>query len=316
MTVPDRAGLTRRRFNERVLTALLTLAAPVAGVSCASAGASPAPTAASGGSRVPVVAAENFYGDLATQIGGDRVEVVSLLSDPNTDPHAYESNAEAARAVANARLVIKNGLGYDAFVDKLLAASPRPNRVVIDVGTLTGHQEGDNPHIWYDPKTMPRVADQLAATLTQLAPNGKASFAARLQAFAIAEKPVDERIGTIRAKYQGASVLATEPGFTYLAEALGLTIVDRDGAFQRAVEAGNDPPASAVARFRNLLTTRAVRVLIYNRQAITPITTQMEDLARQNGIPVVAVTETEPPDKTYQQWLLDELATLHQALGG
>jgi zinc/manganese transport system substrate-binding protein len=263
---------------------------------------------------IRIVAAENFYGDLATQIGGDRVSVVSILSDPNADPHEYESNADDAKNIANAQIVIKNDVGYDAFMDKLMSASPRPSRIVIDVGQIAGRKDGDNPHIWYDPTTMPKVARTLAMTLGQLDPSGKGYYDERLQTFMTSEKAVDDTIASIRARDHGDKVLPTEPVFDYMAEALGLTIVDQGGAFQRAVEDGNDPPASAVATFRGELASHAIKALIYNSQAVTPITTQMQDDAKQNHVPVVPVSETEPTGKTYQQWMLGELTTLQQAL--
>ena len=265
---------------------------------------------------IQIVAAENFYGDLATQIGGDRVTVVSILKDPSVDPHEYESNVDDAKAVANARIVIKNGAGYDAFVDKLLSASPRPQRVVIDVSQLTGHQSGDNPHFWYEPTTMPKVAQKLLDLLTQLDPADKDYFSQRLQTFNTSEKAVDDRIAALKGRYAGTKVLPTEPVFDYMAEALGLSIVDREGAFQRAVEEGNDPPASAVAEFRRQIASHTIKAVIYNSQAVTPITTQMQDYAKQNGVPVIPVSETEPTGKTYQQWMLDQLTGLQKALGG
>lgn len=279
------------------------------------AAVSPTTPGATSTGLVRVVAAENFYGDLATQIGGDRVHVVAILSDPNADPHEYESNAADAKAIANAQIVIKNGLGYDAFIDHLMSASPRPNRVVLDAGEITGHRQGDNPHVWYDPKTMPEVARRLADALAQIDPAHRDYFAARLQAFDSKEKAVDDKISAMRSKYQGTRVLMTEPVFDYMATALGLAIVDQQGAFQRAVEEGNDPAAAAVAQFRNELASHVVRVLIYNDQTVTPITTQMQDVAKQNGVPVVPVSETEPAGKTYQEWMLSELSTLQQALG-
>lgn len=296
-----------------VLVAAVLLSSISFGIACSSPVSAPG---ASADQRVRIVAAENFYGDVATQIGGDRVSVVSILSDPSTDPHAYESNSGDARAVANAQLVVKNGLGYDAFLDKLLSASPRPNRIVVDVGGLTGYKDGDNPHMWYDPAAMPMVAERLTDALSQLDPAGKEYYAGRLQNFNSAFKHLNDQVVAIREKYRGANILATEPIFDYMAAALGLNQVGKGGAFQKAVEQGNDPPASAVAEVRQQLASRQIRVLIYNSQAITPITTQLQDFARQNGVAVVAISETQPAGTTYQQWILEELKALQQALGG
>jgi len=293
-------------------------------VACAGSPASPTPpadatgqavsTATTRSAPISIVAAENFYGDVATQIGGNRVTVVSILKDPNVDPHEYESNVDDAKAIGSAQIVIKNGLGYDAFIDKLLAASPRPNRIVIDVGQLTGHQEGDNPHVWYQLATMPKVAQKLSQTLSQLDPADAAYFNGRLQSFDASEKAVADQVAAMKAKERGMKVLPTEPVFNYMAEEIGLDVVDKEGDFQRAVENGNDPPALAVATFRQQITSHAIKALIYNSQAVTPMTSQMQDLARQNHVPVVAVSETEPEGVTYQQWMLSQLRVLQQAL--
>ena len=274
-----------------------------------------AATAGSRSSVINVVAAENFYGDLAGQIGGSRVNVTSILVDPSVDPHLYESNVDNAKAVAVARLVIKNGAGYDAFVDRLLAASPRPGRLVIDVAQLTGAAEGANPHLWYKADIMPQVAQAVADRLGQLDPTAKSEVDAGLQKFNASLKPLQDRIAAIKAKSSGAKVLPTEPVFDYMAGALGLDVVDREGALQKAVEEGNDPPAEAIARFRQQLASGAIKALIYNSQAVTPLTRQMQSTARQHNVPTVGVSETEPPGKTYQQWMLDQLDSLEQALG-
>ena len=313
------------QFITRVALAGLALAIvlPIC-VACASNPVSPTPSVDAAGQAVSmsttksgpisIVAAENFYGDIATQIGGNRVTVVSILKDPNVDPHEYESSVDDAKAIGNAQIVIKNGVGYDAFIDKLLAASPRPNRIVIDVSQLTGHKDGDNPHLWYDPSTMPKVAQELTQTLSRLDPADSAYFAGRLQSFNASEKTVDDQVAAMKTRYHGVKVLPTEPVFNYMAEALGLDVVDKEGDFQRAVEAGNDPPAQAVAAFRQQITSHTIKALIYNSQAVTPMTTQMQDLARQSHVPIVAVSETEPAGVTYQQWMLNQLKTLQQAL--
>jgi zinc/manganese transport system substrate-binding protein len=298
-----------------VLVVILTLAACSGAPSAAShpSGGSPV-SSTPAPSSLAIVAGENFYGDLATQLGGSHVRVTSILSDPSVDPHLYESNVDNAKAVGAASLVIKNGMGYDAFMDKLLAASPRPARIVIDVGQAMGAQDGANPHLWYKPDTMPRLAQVLTDRLSQLDPANSADFNAGLQRFNTSLKPLQDRIATMKAKDAGLKVLPTEPVFDYTADALGLEVVDKEGAFQRAVEEGNDPPADAVGKFRQQLASHAIKALIYNSQAVTPITSQMQNTAKQNNVPVVGVTETEPPGKNYQQWMLDQLDQLQRAL--
>jgi zinc/manganese transport system substrate-binding protein len=270
-----------------------------------------------GSPALRVLGVENFYADVAAQIGGAKVHVDSILSDPSVDPHVYESSVEDAKLVAQADVVIENGAGYDAFVDRLLAASPRADRIVINVAQLTGHHQGDNPHLWYDSlNTMPPLARALARALSQKDPADQPAFASGAQAFVDALEPIRQLDATISQKYAGAPALATEPLWNYAAAAAGLSVLDADGPFQKATEDGNDPPASAVVRFRGQLTSRAARLLVVNSQAVTPMAQQMQALARQNGVPVVAMSETEPPNTTYQQWMAGQLQAVLQALGG
>src|SRR5438309_156882 len=282
---------------------LMALGAPVA------SGAAAAP------SRVAVVAAENFYGDLVGQIGGDHVAVTSIIVDPSVDPHEYEVSAKDGAAVANARLVIQNGLGYDSFMARLTKASPRRDRKLIVVGSLMGRKDGDNPHVWYDPATMPRLAQVVADTLVGLDPANAASYRSWLGAFTASMKRLNDEVARLRARYAGTPVGATEPVFGYMSDALGLRVLT-PRAFQKAVEEGEEPPAAAVVQMEDQLRTHRVRVLLYNLQTVTPITTKVRQRAKHLGIPVVGVTETEPPGKTYQQWMLGQLAQLDAASGG
>ncbi len=280
-----------------------------------SADATGAPPASTAAARIAVVGAENFYGDLLTQICGSRCAVISILSDPNADPHAYESSAQDAAAVARARLVIENGEGYDTFMDHLLAASPNPQRQVINVQTLTGAQDGANPHLWYDPATMPKVATAAAAALDKIDPAHAADYQANAQKFTDSLQAVDAEMATIQSTYPNAPVAYTEPVFGYMGKALGLKVLTPE-TFQHAIEDGNDPSAADLAREQDLLNKHQVKVLIYNLQTVTPVTTNIQNLAKRDGIPIVGVSETEPPNHTYQQWMLGGLQALQAALAG
>jgi zinc/manganese transport system substrate-binding protein len=275
-------------------------------------GASP-PMVRTASAFLPVVAAENFYGDLLAQIGGDRVHVTSILSNPNADPHAYESSVRDATAIAQARLVVLNGLGYDSWMQKLLAASPRRERQVVNVGAGLLHlREGDNPHVWYKPQTFPLLARVIAADLGKADPAGKGYYATRLVRFTHSLLPLQTEFAALRRRYAGTYVLATERVFGYAAAAIGLHIPNP--ALQHAIEDGNDPSPQAVAEFEGDLTHRRARLLLYNTQAVSSITAHMRDLALKNHIPVVGVSETEPPGQDYQQWQLAQLHALDHAL--
>ncbi len=264
--------------------------------------------------RIGVVAAENFYADIVGQVAGDRVRLTSILSDPNVDPHEYETNARDAAAVANARLVIQNGLGYDTFIDRLIAASPSPQRTLIVVASLTGHKRGDNPHLWYEPATMPKLARWVAEFLAGIDPGDAGSYRDRHRAFQASLQPLTEKIATLKTRHTGAPVAVTEPVFNYMARATGLNVLT-PMAFQKAIEEGQDPPASAVAQMEDHLRKHQVKVLLYNTQTASPLTTRIRQLAKQSGVPVVGVSETLPPRRTFQQWMLGQLDELDAALG-
>ena len=261
---------------------------------------------------IPVVAAENFYGDIVEQVGGAQVRVTSILSNPDQDPHLFEASASTARRIADARLVVYNGAGYDRWAGRLLSGSAAPARRVIEVAALVHVHAGDNPHIWYDPATMRALARRVAAVLSELDPGHSAQYAQRLAAFENSMQPVMEKISQLRARYAGTPVTATEPVFGYMTDALGLKM--RNTAFQISVMNGTEPGASKIAAFEKDLRTRAVRVLIYNSQTAGALSRRMREIAMQAGVPVVGVTETEPPGTRYQEWMLSQLNALDRAL--
>jgi len=264
---------------------------------------------------VHVVAAENFWGSLAEQVGGAHVEVTSIVSDPNADPHEYETDAATARAVANADYVIENGAGYDEWMQKLLDAAPNPKRTVLNVASLVQKKEGDNPHLWYDPDYVKSAVKQMESDLTDIDPADAASYEANYEATLSSLAGYQDCIAAIRSALPGARVAATEDIFVYLADAAGLDLVSPP-AFMQAVAEGNDPPASSVVDFENQLKSGGVRALVYNEQTVTPITEHMKAMAAEYGIPVVGITETvEPPDASFETWMDAEVASLANALG-
>ena len=266
------------------------------------------------GPAIAALGTENFYADLLEQVGGARVKASSLLNDPNADPHEFEAGPRAAQAVADSRLVIVNGVGFDDFMDKLLAASPRPDRVVIDVQALLGRRDDVNAHLWYDPATMPKVADAAAAALMRLDPENGAYFAAQEDRYLASLKPIGDKVAALKARYAGVPVAFTEPVAGYLTEAIGLKVLTPP-AFQEAIAAGTDPAPADVAAERDLLTGKTVKVLLYNSQVATPLTKDIRELAERSGVPVVGFAETIPPAfTTFQEWQLAQLDELEKAL--
>jgi len=261
-----------------------------------------------------LVAAENFYGGVAQQIGGPEVEVVSVLSNPDQDPHLFETSPAVLRQLQAAQIVVYNGADYDPWMPKLLAATPRPDRTAIIAADLVGKKPGDNPHLWYDPATMPAVARAIAAALMTADPAHAADYETRLATFLSSLKPIDDKIEAVRKKYAGAAVTASEPVFGYMATALGLAM--RNKKFQLAIMNDTEPAARDVAAFERDLKEHKVRVMFFNKQASDKIVQHLVALARDNKVPVVGVTELVPPGMTFQQWMLSELNDTEKALAG
>lgn len=261
---------------------------------------------------ISIVAAENFYADVAAQVAGANASVQSILSSPAQDPHLFEVTPSAARAITGARIVIYNGIDYDPWMSKLLAAAAVPGQQRIEVAALLGRRAGDNPHLWYNPKTMPLLAQALAGALIGLDPSQRSGYEQRLARFDESMQPIQERIAALRARFAGTAVAATEPVLNELLESLGLVVKER--AFQTAVMNNTEPSASQLAQFETDLTRRQVQLLIYNKQSGGPLSEHMQALALASHIPVLGVTETEPAGPHYQQWLLSVLTAIEQAL--
>ncbi|WP_186041278.1 metal ABC transporter solute-binding protein [Burkholderia gladioli] len=263
--------------------------------------------------KLQVVAAENFYGDVIKQIGGANVSVTSILSNPDQDPHLFEASPKTARALQHANLVVYNGADYDPWMGKLLAASKNATRKTIVVADLVGKKPGDNPHLWYDPATMPAAALAISAALGAADPSHKADYDANLAGFLASLKPIDAKVAALRAQYKGVPVTATEPVFGYMSDAIGLEM--RNLRFQLATMNDTEASATDIAAFENDLRKRQVKVLIYNSQAEEPMTKRMLKIAKDASVPTVSVTETQPAGKTFQQWMLAQLDALGAALG-
>jgi zinc/manganese transport system substrate-binding protein len=266
--------------------------------------------------KLGVVAAENFWGDIAQQIGGNTVQVTSIISDPNTDPHEYESSARDGAAVAGASFVIQNGAGYDEFFNKLLAATPKSDREVLDVATVVGAGHDANPHLWYSPEYVLRAAQAIQEQLATEDPSHAAAYRSNLATFRQGEQQVVDVIDEIKSKYAGQAIAYTERVPGYLVGAAGLRL-GTPASFSQAIEDGSDPSPADVAAFDAALKDHKVKALLYNAQVTSPTTQRLRDLARNSGVPIVGVTETMPPGaKNFQTWQADQARALLAALGG
>jgi zinc/manganese transport system substrate-binding protein len=264
--------------------------------------------------RMKVVAAENFYGNIASQIGGPHVSVTSILTDPSADPHLFEPGTSNGLAVATAKVVLQNGLGYDAFMTRLEDASPSDSRIVVTMADVLGvHGKDANPHLWYDVPRLDRMAGSIAAALERADPRDASAYRAGLSRFEHSLDPLRREVATIRSHHHGAPVAYTEPVPGYLITAAGLRNLAPED-FTRPLEEGTEPTPAAVSAMDELVAKHRIRALLYNSQAVSAITGRLRDAARSAGIPVVPVTETLPPGLTFQQWQLRQANALATAL--
>ena len=263
---------------------------------------------------IQVVAGENFWGSLVSQLGGTRVSVTSIVSDPNADPHEYESNTANAVAIANAKFVIVNGAGYDTWALQLIAASNTPHQVVLNVQELIGQSVDANPHFWYSPTYVNETVAAMYNDLVSIDPSHTSYYTQQYAALNTSLGVYNARESEIKQQFGGVKVGSTEDIFAYMATPCGLDLVSPP-EFMAAVAEGNDPSAQSIVQFQNLINNGTITVLVYNEQTVTPLTQSIKALAAQKGIPIVGVTETiQPPDVSFQDWQNAELITLQNAL--
>lgn len=266
-----------------------------------------------GSQTIHVVAAENFYGDIAKQLGKSRVQVFSLLSDPNSDPHEYESSVRDAEAVAKADVVIRNGENYDTWIDKIISASPNKNRIVLTAVDIATHKIKDNPHVWYGIDNVSDIAVKITETLKKIDPTDAEKFDKNLSKFDLSLQPLQHKIADIKTRYNNMPVGLTETIYLYQTKPEGLNVLT-PYSFEKAIAEGNDPSADDVATTNDQITKKQVKILIYNSQTVTPITTNLQNEAKKQNIPIVPISETMPKGKTYQAWMTNQIINLENAL--
>jgi zinc/manganese transport system substrate-binding protein len=290
------------------------MAAVLVGCVCI-AGCGAQGTAATGSGKLQVVAAENFWGSIAAQLGGAKVSVRSIIVNPATDPHSYEPSAKDARTMAGARLAIVNGIGYDEWAPKLLAANPLSGRVVLSVGNVLGLKEGDNAHQWYSPRSVHRVIDEIVADYERLAPQDAGYFATQRQLFESQGLAQYNRLrAEIRAKYAGVPVGYSESIFRPLGEDLKLKLLT-PYSFAKAIAEGSEVSAQDRQAVDGQAQSGQVKVWVFNSQNVTPDVQRVNEIARARRIPIAKVTETlSPASYSFQQWQVAQLEGLARAL--
>jgi zinc/manganese transport system substrate-binding protein len=308
------AAISRMSAPRTVLTLAAVAALGLAASGCATT--APAAARPSGGkTTIEVVAAENFWGSIAAQLGGDHVHVTSIITNPATDPHDYEPTAADARTIAGARLAIVNGIGYDAWANSLLSANPGDDRTELNVGDLVGIKPGGNPHRWYSPADVHQVIERITADYRKLDPKDAGYFDARKTTFETKTLATyNQLIAQIKAKYAGTPIGASESIVTPLAEGLGLKMLTPE-SFLDAISEGSDPTAHDKATIDKQITGKQIKIYVYNSQNATPDVQEQVKEAKMAGIPVTTVTETlSPAGASFQQWQVRQLQDIERTL--
>jgi zinc/manganese transport system substrate-binding protein len=302
----------------RVITKLTGLTASASLIFLLSAcGSSSNDTSASksnSSGKIKIVAAENFYGEVAKAVGGNHVEVTDILDNPNTDPHDYEPTPDTARTVSNSQMIIYNGVGYDSWMDKLINAdsSSKSKSITKVADDVMGNKEGENEHIWYNPDTMPKLAKKLADDLAKLDPSQAQTYQKNAQTYIDSLAPLQEKVKKLK-QTSGTKIDVSEPVFDYMANALNLEVNDQKFSF--AIDNGSEPSAADVGQLQNDLKGKKIKLFVYNVQNSSPTVDNLVKMAKSSGVPVVKVTETEPKGKTYLQWMNEQLDQVAKALG-
>lgn len=263
---------------------------------------------------INIVAAENFYGEVAQAIGGDKVNVISILDNSMMDPEDFTPTPENAKDIADANLVIFNGLGYDGWVNKLLSASKENNRLELAVATdVLGLQEDDNPHVWYNIDVMPKLADHLANRLAEMDPQNSEYYQANAKVYRKEVDPLVEKLNSL-VQPSAVPIEATETVFEYMAESLNLN--PQTPNFSLAIFNGVDPAPADLIQMEENIRTKKVELFVYNSRTEGRDVQRLVELAKEVGVPVISVTEQQPDGMTYVEWMMDQLNQLEEALNG
>jgi zinc/manganese transport system substrate-binding protein len=312
MDITTRPARARRLPGNRRSTVLAsaTAALALAVVGCSTSNAT---VSANGGSVINAIGAENEYASVLSQIGGQYVHVSAILNNPNTDPHTFEASPQVAQQVGSAQLIVQNGVSYDNWMKRIESAAPNTKRKVIVVQNVLGLHSTPNPHLWYNPTTMPAVARVIADDLSALQPAHAAYFQAKLKAFDASLIPWLNAIAAFKAKYPGTMAATTEPVADYLLTAMGITNLT-PFTFQANIMNGVDPSPQDIALENSFFSQHKVKVFAYNQQVVNALTASIRGNAIKAGVPVVGVYETMPTGYDYQSWMLAEVNAIQKAV--
>ena len=306
---------TRSVARTAALSVAMAAATALLATACSSATAAGNTGGTGSTGSIQAIGAENEYANVIQQIGGKYVQVTAIMSNPNTDPHTFEASPAVAREISNASLIVQNGLGYDTWATDIEKAVPASSRKIVDVQQLLGLPDSTpNPHLWYNPTTMPKVATAIADDLAAIQPAHASYFKANAAKFTQSLTAWTQAIAQFKAAHPNTPVATTEPVADYMLQAAGADNMT-PWAFQADIMNGTDPSPQNVAAEKALFTQHKVKVFLYNQQVTDTLTDSFIDLAHANGVPVVGVYETMPtPGYDYQTWMTAEVNALDKAV--
>ncbi|WP_125588984.1 metal ABC transporter solute-binding protein [Companilactobacillus jidongensis] len=298
-------------FFKRFKVLIATIGIVLLGVALTACGNSS--NSSSSNNKIKIVATTDFYGEVAKSVVGNKGSVESIINKPGVDPHDYEPTTAIAKDVSGADFTIANGLGYDPWMNKL---SKKKDSTFIKVGeNILDKKTGANPHLWYDPATMPALANQLAKELSQKYPKNKKYFETNAKKYIASLKPIQDELTELTNKAKLMSnkeVYVSEPVFDYAIKTMGFKVGNTN--FEKAVENGTDPSPAVVKNMRRGISEGKISFLVYNSQSDSKTVDNMIALAKEKNIPILKVTETLPAGKTYKEWMLSQYQQLNKIL--
>lgn len=293
---------------KRLLAGISVALLAIFAVACGSNGA--AKQSSSNGSKIQVVASLDFYGEVAKAVGGNKVSVQSIINNPAVDPHDYEPTTKVGKSVASADLVVASGIGYDGWMDKVVKSADKSKNYLRVADDLMNKKEGDNEHIWYDPRTMPKLANTLADKFAKKDPADKATFKANAKKYIASLDDLDTLINKLKSKVNGQLVDVSEPVFGYALDYLGYKV--NDDHFSKSTEDGTDYSAKDIHGIETDIKEKKIAFFVNNIQASSKTVNQLVKLAEQNNVPVLKVTETLPKGKNYRTWMTSQYQQLEK----
>ncbi|PLS31676.1 ABC transporter substrate-binding protein [Bifidobacterium margollesii] len=247
-----------------------------------------------GDAKITVVASINQWGSVAADLGGDKVDVQSIMKATNVEAHDYEPTSADVASFNKAQIAVVNGADYDPWASK---AAGGTKATVVNAAETDGIKEGDNPHVWFSKDVREKTADAITAAYEKALPDQKDYFEQRHKAWEERESKVEDKIEAAKAKTEGVPYAASESVAWYLADDLGMTDATTSG-YKNASANESEPSPADIKQFSDALKAGKMKVFVLNTQEANDTTKQLETAAAEGKVPVVKLTEQMPQEYT------------------